>query len=402
MIVERIKRKIHYICLVMLIALLLQGCGQEKFTKKQAEITVEKGLSILEEYVSSLPEEAHIVNTIMLNGCKQGEPSFSASLPSHIVQAAFLAGGSYYTAIVNTEDEKVYSNYDYIDPNELIQRQLMPYLDEYGFNGTYSVSGAFYSYAFVSHQVEVNKGDIRDVYVYIDNIPDLAPVENADELMNASISGFNIEYEAECDEVLSPEILYKYLIDTDNYRKENMRGDNREYHIFGGRQEQNRVDGEPSYFEIDIVSEGNPVTMMCDELRWDYKEEGVLCYMYVGGARSGSISEIEEKEYIEYNCPFVFSGNELTFSKNENSPYEGYLYIKNPSWNDIVATRYMLANKSLDEKTNDVVDRWELEVLGQDELEIVKSNSSDLYELYVKGTNNKYEFTDDKVVIDFK
>ena len=134
-----------------------------------------------------------------------------------------IRGDKQYIAIVNLEDGTVYSDYDFIDPNELIQRQLMRYCDEYGFNGTYGVSGAFYSYAFVSHQVEVSKGDIRDTYVYIDNIPNLAPVENSDEFMNASISGFDITYEAEKDEVFDQAILYKYLYDTGNYRKEDIR-----------------------------------------------------------------------------------------------------------------------------------------------------------------------------------
>ncbi|MDO4189401.1 MAG: hypothetical protein Q4D29_10475 [Lachnospiraceae bacterium] len=402
MIVERIRSKINCICLIMLAAILLQGCGQERFAKEQAEMIVGKGRPILEQYVSSLPEEAHIININMLNGCKQGEPSFSASFPSHIVQAAFLAGDIQYTALVNLEDGKIYSNYDYIDPNEMIQRQLMTYLDEYGFNGIYEVSGAFYSYAFVSHQVEVKKGDVRDVYVYIDYIPDLAPVEDADEFMNASISGFDIEYETEDDEVFVPEILVRYLTDTGNYRKENMRGDNREYHIKGGRRAQNYVNGEPVYYEMDIISEGNPETMTCDILRWDYKEEDGFCYIYAGGMKNGKVIDIEDVEYEKYSCPFTFSGDELTYVRDDNNPNEGHLYVKSPEWNEISMTRYMLANKTADEKTNDIIDRWELEPIDQEKLEVVKSDFADLYELYIKGTKNKVEFKDDKVVVIFK
>lgn len=402
MTVKNIKHKIIYIYLTFFIMLLLQGCGSESFAKEQAEEIVGKGRPILEEYVNSLPNEAHITYVGMLNGCREGEPSFNASFPSYIVQATFLAGNKQYTAIVNTEDGKAYSNYNYIDPNELIQRQLIPYLDEYGFNGTYGVSGAFYSYAFVSHQIEVKKGETRDVYVYIDNMPDLTPVENADEFMNASISGFTIEYESENNEVFRPEILYKYLTDTGNYRKENMRGDNREYHIYGGRGMQNRVDGEPLRYEMNIVSEGSPDSMTCDLLRWDYKEEDDFCYYFVGGKKTGNIKEIEETEYVEYNCPFVFNDNEVTYVRDEKNPYEGYLYVKNSKWNEIVMTRYSLTNKSSDEKTDDKVDKWELEPFSQNELELIKSDSNDLYELYIKGTKNKCEFIDDKVVVEFR
>lgn len=402
MVVENIKNKIYYTCLAMLMVLLLQGCSSEKYAKEQAEVTVGKGRPIIEEYLNSLPEEAHITNISMLNGCKQGEPSFNARFPSHIVQAVFSAEDKYYIAVANIEDGKVYSNYEYIDPNELIQRQLMPYLDEYEFNGTYGVSGAFYSYVFVSHDVEVNKGDVRDVYVYLDNTPDLVPVENADEFMNASISGFDIEFESDNDEVFDPQILYKYLADTGNYRKENMRGDDREYHIVGGRKEQNRVSGEPSYYEMSIISEGTPDDMMCDVKHWDYKEENDFCYFYVGGEKNGNIKDLKEKEYVEYFCPFTYSGNELTYVRDEGRPYEGYLYLKNPGWNEIVMTRYALTNKSTADKTNDVVDRWELEALSQEELEAVKSESAELFELYSKDTKDKCKFTDDKVIINFK
>ena len=397
--INRIKRMI---CLLIFLMLLLQGCGSEKYTKEQAQAMVEKGRPILEEYVYSVSEEAHIINVSMIDGCNQGEPSFNAKYPSHVVKADFSIEDKYYTAIVNIEDEKVYSNYDYIDPNEMIQRQLMPYLDEYGFNGTYGVSGAFYSYVFVSHEVEVNKGEIRDVYVYIDDVPNLTPIENADELMNASISEFDIEYESEKDEVFDPLILYEYLSETGNYRKEDMRGDNREYHIKGGRQKQNFVDGDPVYYEIDIVSEGSPDTMTCDEKRWDYMEDKDFCYLYVGGTKNGSIKSIKDAEYIEYKCPFEYSGEELTYTRDDVNPFEGYLYIKNSEWKEIMRTRYTLTNKSLEEKTRDVVDRWELEAIDQDELEIVRNDSADLFELYIKGTQNKCEFTDDKVVILFR
>ena len=400
--IKRITYTISRICLIIFMVLLLPGCGSKNFAKEQAEVVVGKGKPILEEYVNSLSDDAHITNVSMLYGCNQGEPSFNAKYPSHIVKAEFLMGDKYYTAIVNLEDEKVYSNYDYIDPNEMIQRQLVPYLDDCGFNGTYGVSGAFYSYAFVSHQVEVSKGDIRDTYVYIDNIPDLTPVENADEFMNASISGFDITYEAENDEVFDPVILYEYLSDTGNYRKEDMRGDDREYHIKGGRKVQNFVNGEAVYFDVHIFSEGAPDTMICDEMRWDYKEEDELCYLYVGGTKSESIKSLKGTEYIEYKCPFEYNDEKLTYTRDDSNPSEGYLYIKNPKWNEITRTCYTIKNKSLEEKTNDVVDRWELEVTGQDELEIVKSDSADLFELYIKGTRNKCEFTDDKVVILFK
>lgn len=216
---------------MMLMMLLLQGCGKENFSKKQTEALLAKGRPIIEVYVNSLSEEAHIISVSMVNGGKKGEPSFAAKLPSHMVKADFTAGDKQYIAVVNLEDGKVYSNYNYIDPNEMIERQLKKYCDEYGFKGTYKVSGAFYSYAFVSHQVEVSKGDLRDTYVYIDNIPDLTPVENAEDFRNASISGFDIEYESEGNEVFEAEILYKYLSDTGNYRKEDLRGDNREYRI---------------------------------------------------------------------------------------------------------------------------------------------------------------------------
>lgn len=400
--IKRITYTISRICLIIFMVLLLPGCGSKNFAKEQAEVVVGKGKPILEEYVNSLPEEAHITNVSMLYGCNQGEPSFNAKYPSHVVKANFLAGDKQYIAIVNLEDGTVYSDYDFIDPNELIQRQLMRYCDEYGFNGTYGVSGAFYSYVFVSHQVEVSKGDIRDTYVYIDDIPNLAPVENADEFINASISGFDITYEAELDEVFNPEILFEYLSDTGNYRKEDMRGDNREYHINGGRRVQNFVNGEPAYSEMSITSEGEPNTMICDEMRWDYMEEDELCYLYVGGTKSENIKSIKDAKYVEYKCPFEYMGDELTYTRDDSNPFEGYLYIKNHEWNEITRTCYILTNKSLEEKTNDVVDRWELEATGQDELEIVKSDSSDLFELYIKGTRNKCEFTDDKVVILFR
>ena len=403
--INKIKRIIYLIsdiCLFIFMMLLLQGCGSEKYAQEQAQVVVEKGRPILEEYVSSLSDEAHIINISMLYGCNQGEPSFNAKYPSHVVKADFLAGDKRYIAIVNLEDETVYSNFDSIDPNEMIQRQLMTYLDEYGFNGSYGVSGAFYSYVFVSHQVEVSKGNIRDTYVYIDNIPDLAPVENADEFINASISGFDITYEAEFDEVFDPEILYEYLADTGNYREEDMRGDNREYHINGGRKRQNFVNGEPAYYEMNIISEGEPDTMICDERRWNYKEENAFCYLYVGGAKNESIKSIKGAEYIEYKCPFEYMGDELTYTRDDSNPFEGYLYIKNPNWDEIIMTRYKLTNKSSDEKTNDVVDQWELESIGQDELETVKSELPDLFELHIKGTDNKCEFIDDKVVINFR
>lgn len=399
---KHIRHKFHYICLITLLLLIITGCGSEKFAEEQAQVMVEKGRPILEEYVNSLSDDAHITNVSMLYGCNQGEPSFNAKYPSHVVKANFLVGDKQYIAIVNLEDGTVYSDYDFIDPNELIQRQLMSYCDEYGFSGTYGVSGAFYSYAFVSHQVEVSKGDIKDTYVYIDNIPDLAPVENADELMNASISGFDITYEAEFDEILEPIILYAYLADTGNYSKEDMRGDNREYHINGGRKVQNFVNGEPVYFDISITSEGEPDNMICDETRWDYKEEDEFCYMYVGGTRNENIKSINDEKYAEHRCPFEYMGNELTYTRDDSNPFEGYLYIKNPEWTEITRTCYILTNKSLEEKTNDAVDRWELEAIGQDELEIVKSDLADLFELYIKGTRNKCEFTDDKVVILFK
>ena len=386
----------------MFVMLLLSGCNLQTPSNEQTNVLVEAGCTIIEEYLSELPEEAHITNISMVYGGKQGTPSFSAKFPSNIVQAGFIAGDKHYTAVVNLEDSEVYSNYDYIDPNELIQRQLMKYLDEYDFNGTYEVSGAFYSYAFVSHQVEVQKGDIRDVYVYIDNIPDLVPVDSADELMNASISGFDIEYESEYDEVIQPELLYTYLIDTGNYRKENMRGDNREYHINGGRKAQNYVSGEPVYYEVSITSEGDPDTMTCDVMRWDYKEDDGFCYLYIGGTKKGDIISIENAEYAEYACPFSFSGNELTYIRDDNSPYEACLYIKKSEWNEIAWTRYKLTNITLDEKTNDVVDRWELEPIEQGELEIVKSDEADLFELYGKETKEKCEFTDDKVVVTFR
>ena len=390
------------ICLITFMMLLLQGCGSEKFTQEQAQAIVEEGRPILEEYVSSVSDEAHIINVSMLYGCNQGEPSFNAKYPSHVVKANFLAGDKQYIAIVNLEDGTVYSDYDSIDPNELIQRQLMMYCDEYGFNGTYGVTGAFYSYAFVSHQMEVSRGDIRDTYVYIDNIPNLSPVENADEFMNASISGFDITYEAEKDEVFDQAILYKYLYDTGNYRKEDMRGDNREYHITGGRKVENFVNGEPVYFDVNILSEGEPDTMICDEMRWDYTEEDEFCYLYVGGTKNENIKRINGAEYIEYKCPFEYSGEELTYTRDENNPYEGFLYMKNPEWNEITRKRYTLTNKSSDEKVNDKVDRWELDPIGEDELEINRSDSADLFELYIKGTRNKCEFTDDKVVILFR
>lgn len=402
MIVKHIRHKIQYIYLFMFFALLLQGCGSERFVQEQANAMVDKGRPILEKYVGSLPEEANITDVSMIYGGKQGEPSFNAKYPSHIVQAVFVVGDKRYIAVVNLEDGEIYSNYDYIDPNELIQRQLFIYCDESGFDGTFKVSGAFYSYVFVSHQVEVNKGDNRDVYVYIDNIPDLVNVENSDELMNASISGFDIEYESIYDEVFEPEILYKYLTGTGNYRKEKMRGDNFEYHITGGRQKQNYVDGEPSYYEMNITSEGNPDTMICEILRWDYKEEDSFSYIYLGGIKNGIIKNIEKEEYVEYGCPFSLSGNELTYIRDDDHPYEGYLYIKSPEWNEIVMTRFKLTNKSADEKANDIVDRWELEPLEQNELEILKSDSADLYELHMKDTKNKCEFTDDKVVVIFK
>ena len=386
----------------MFMMMFLHGCSSEKSAQEQVQVVVDKGRPILEEYINSLSEDANINNVSMLYGCNQGEPSFNAKYPSHIVKADFLVGDKYYTAIVNIEDEKVYSNYDYIEPNELIRRQLMKYCDEYGFNGTYGVSGAFYSYAFVSHQVEVSKGDIRDTYVYIDDIPNLAPVEKADEFINASISGFDITYEAENDEVFEPIILYEYLSDTGNYRKEDMRGDDREYHIKGGRKVQNFVNGESVYFDVNILSEGNPDTMICDEMRWDYKEEDDFCYLYVGGNKKENIKKIKDTNYIEYKCPFEYMGGELTYIRDDSNPFEGYLYIKNPEWNEITRTCYTFTNKSLEEKTNDVVDRWELEATGQDELEIVKSDSADLFELYIKGTRNKCEFTDDKVVIYFR
>ena len=399
---KHIRHKFHKIYLITLLLLIITGCSSEKFAEEQAQVIVEMGRPILEEYVSSLSDEAHITNVSMLYGCNQGEPSFNAKYPSRVVKANFLAGDKQYIAIVNLEDGTVYSDYDSIDPNEMIQRQLINYCDEYGFNGTFGVSGAFYSYAFVSHQVEVSKGDIRETYVYIDNIPDLAPVENADEFMNASISGFDITYESENDEVFEPIILHEYLSDTGNYRKEDMRGDNREYHINGGRKFQNFVNGEPVYFDISITSEGNPDTMVYDEMRWDYKEDDAFCCLYVGGIKSENIKDIKSDEYVEYNCPFTFSDREITYTRDDSNPFEGYLYIKNPKWNEITRTCYTLKNKSLEEKTNDVVDRWELEATGQDELEIVRSDSADLFELYIKGTNNKCEFTDDKVVILFK
>ena len=398
----RHKHKFNYICLITLILLIITGCGSEKFAEEQAQVIVEKGRPILEEYVSSISDGAHITNVSMLYGCNQGEPSFNAKYPSHVVKANFLAGDKQYIAIVNLEDGNVYSDYDFVNPNELIQRQLMRYCDEYGVNGTYGVSGAFYSYAFVSHRVEVSKGDIRDTYVYIDNIPNLSPVENADEFMNASISGFDITYEAEKDEVFDPVILYKYLSDTGNYRKENMRGDNRVYHIKGGRKVQNFVNGEPVYFEMSITSEGKPDTMTCDEMRWDYMEDADFGYLYVGGTKKENIKRINNTKYVEYKCPFEYMGDELTYTRDDSNPFEGYLYIKNPEWNEITRTCYTLTNKSLGEKTNDVVDRWELEATGWDELEIVKRDSADLFELYIKGTRNKCEFTDDKVVILFR
>lgn len=402
MIVEQIKHKVHYVCLIMFMALFLQGCSSNGIAVEQAKEVADKGRPILEEYVSSLPEEAHITNISMLNGCGQGEPSFNAKFPSHVVQATFVVGDKHYTAVVNIEDGEIYSNYNYVDPNELIAGQLTKYCDECGFKGTYRVTGAFYSYVFVSHQVEVSKGNIRDTYVYIDNIPDLAPAENAVDFLNASISGFDIEYESLYDEVFKPEILYNYLSDTNNYRKENMRGDNREYHINGGRREQNYVDGEPSYYEISIKSEGDPDTMMCDVLRWDYKEDNDFCYLYAGGVKNGNIKNIETEEYVQYDCPFVLSGNELTYTKNDNSPYEEYLYVKKTEWNDIEMTRYGLSNKSSDEKTNDIVDKWELELLGSEALEIGKSDLAGLYELYIKGTENRCRFTDDKAVVVFR
>lgn len=397
-----IKHKSHFIYLIVFMMLFLQGCDSGNFAKEQAEMLVSEGRPTLEEYVNSLSEEAHIINVSMINGGEQGEPSFHAKLPSSIVQATFLAGDKQYIAIVNLEDGEIYSNYDSVDPNEQIQKQLTKYCDEHGFRGTYSVSGAFYSYAFVSHRVEVKKGDVRDVYVYIDNIPDLAPVANGDEFMNASISGFDITYEAELDEIFAPGILYKYLTDTGNYRKENIRGDNGEYHISGGRREQNLVKDEPAYYEMKLVRDGNPDTMTCDVLRWDYKEEDEFCYFYMGGTKNGNVKSIEGEGYAEYNCPFAYEGNELTYIRDDNSPYEGYLYIKNPKWSEIVMTRYKLTNKSADENTKSVVDRWELEAYEKDELEAVKSDSANLFELYDKGTKNKCTFTDDKVIVSFK
>lgn len=399
---KHIRHKFHYVCLITLLLWSITGCGSEKFAEEQERGIVEKGRSVLEEYVSSLSDEAHITNVSMLYGCNQGEPSFNAKYPSYIIKADFIVADKQYIAIANLEDGAVYSDYDFIDPNVLIQRQLMKYCNEYGFSGTYVVSGAFYSYAFVSHQIEVKKGDKRDVFVYIDNIPDLAPVDHTDEFMNAPISGFDITYEAENDEVFEPEILYEYLSDTGNYRKEDMRGDDREYHINGGRKKQNFVNGESAFFAINITSEGEPDTMICDEMRWDYMEDADFGYLYVGGTKKVNIKNRKSEEYAEYNCPFIFNDRELIYTRDDANPFEGYLYIKSFEWNEIMRTCYTLTNKSLVEKKNDVVDRWELEITGQDELVIVKSDSTDLFELYIKGTNNKCEFTDDKVVIRFK
>lgn len=220
--------------------------------------------------------------------------------------------------------------------------------------------------------------------------------------MNASISGFDIEYKAEGDEIFEPEILYEYLADTDNYRKENMRGDSREYHINSVRLEQNYVNGEPAYYEMDITTEGNPDTMKMDSLRWDYREDDDFCYFYVGGIKSGNIKNIKSEAYIEYECPFWRNSNELTFVRDDNNPYEGHLFTKHSDWNEIVMTRYRSTNKSLDEKTNDIVDRWELEPINQEEIELVKINSAGLFELVIKSTQNKCEFIDDKVVITFE
>lgn len=381
---------------------ILQGCGTEEFTNKQVDALVNKGRPILEEFVSSLPEEAHITDVSVIYGGNQGEPSFSVKYPSNIVQATFSVEDKHYVAIVNLEDGKVYSNYDSIDPNELILSQLQKYCDKYELNGTCNVSGAFYSYVFVSHQLEVSKGDVRDVYVYLDNIPDLALMDNTDEYVNASISGFDIEYKAEYNEVFEPEILYEYLADTGNYCKENIRGSNGEYHINSASLEQNYVNGEPAYYEMDIISEGNPDTMKMDFLRWDYKEEDDFCYFYVGGIKSGNIKNIKSEAYIEYECPFVCRGNEITFVRDDNNPYEGHLYTRHSDWNEIVMTRYRFANISLDEKTNDIVDRWELEPINQEEIELVKINSADLFDLVIKSTQDKCEFIDDKVVITFE
>lgn len=387
--------------MVLLCSLAVGGCGSEKFVQEQSELMINKGRPILEEYVSSLHQDGRITKISMINGCNKGEPSFSSKYPSHIVEASFLVEDNSYTAVVDLENDEIYSDYEYKDPNDIIQKQLKRYCDRYGFRGTYKVSGAFYSYAFLSSQVEIEKGVFKDTYTYIDYMNKLAPVGCGDELKNASLSGFNIEYESMEDECFNPQILYDYLSDTGNYRKESIRGDDGEYIIRGGKNIDNYVNLKPAYYEIHMTSGGDTETMSCDVRRWDCMKEDVFCYVYVGGEKNESIQAISEAEYTEYRCPFILEGDELTYLRDDNNPYEAYLYLDNPKWNIISRTCYVLKNVSNGEKTHNQIDKWELVPSETEELEVVKCKAGEYYELYEKGTDKKCDFIDDKVVINF-
>lgn len=396
------KRKNAFIILLMILfTIALTGCETEGYVSMQAETMVKQGQPLLEDYISKLSEKASITYCGMINGCNKGDPAFSSRYPSHIVEAQFKAGDAHYTAIVNLEDEKVYSNYEKNDPNEVIREQLLSYCEKYGFDGDINVTGAFYSYAFVSHDVEIKNGVSQDTYVYIDNIPNLAPIGEAEGLLDASLSGFNIEYETDEDTHFSPMILYDYLQYTGNYRKENMRGDLREYSIKGGMKSNNYVNLEPAYYEMDMTFEDNSDDMTCDIRRWDYMEAEGFRFVYVGGVKTGNVMDIETEDYIACDCPFSIDGNELIYEKNDNNPYEAYLYLTDDKWNEINRTCYRLENIASEEATHNPIDRWELVPSAPEELEMVESQSFDGYELYIKGTENKCEYNDDKIVIVF-
>lgn len=395
--INKLKHTSFLVLMLFVLIMALSGCSSQKMIEQQSEEVIKKGLPIIEEYVKSISEEAKITYCNMLNGGSEGSPAFGTGYPSHMVEAFFTVDDKRYTVVANIEDGSVISDYDMKDPNRIIKAQLEEYCDEYGFTGEFEVEGAMFSNVLISHQVEIRKGVFEDTYTYIDN---LAPIFLDDEFKNASLSGFRIKYHSDEGAFFDPLILQNYLMDSGNYRKENVRGDHGEYLICGGMDESQYANNRAVYYEISMISEGRPEEMTCNILRRDCKEEEEYICVYVGGEKNCNIKSIDNEDYIEYLCPFETDNNEITYTGDKN-PYAVSLYLKQPK-KRITVVSYSLENTTKDDDGGDKVDRWELVPSEEEELETIKCQNSDYYELYSKNTKNKWEFLSDKEIILFE
>lgn len=339
--------------LAIMVCICICGCTPSYYEDDAVKPIEDKAMQLLDEYVKSFGAESEITSLHMMIGAAEDEGIYTGYYLSNVCEGKIKAQGidKEIKVYVFTEDGSIWSDYDqnrgeFVDTDLVVQEQMKPYFEKYGYFDDYEIDDAHICYYVLSHDVETNKKNKKNKYenTYVE-FSDVIPVtQGTFDYKNMTLSGFNVYYKPQDGNYLNPNIIADYLEESENYVKKDFEAYyvNEEYTLLSS--------GEGSFvsYTYDTKKWVTTLTlnhddikdMDCDIIRFDRVTEGNMVFMYRGADKSARIYRIDEKEFQEYEPPVLqFDGNKLIFNGYDNGGVSFYFTSK-PSYREIARTTY--------------------------------------------------------------